>query len=576
MSATYYPMIVADEAKKHYTITGGNIVFTLDFLSSSHADRWYWNKRDSGVVEISSSLNYPTLRGSFDFTNVRQSLSSSPVSVTFPNAASSTAVDKASGTLEFTYGLKADFVPRMTTNGFVNPSQTTPVSFAVDTQKTTSQYTVESAVMYYKQTGQSTYRSVQLNNLSIPAGTLAWGKTYEVYCACTADDGTTANTPTATLTTSDVVGSVRTVAPSGTVENANIRFIWNYDNNLGAPQYAYDLDYSTDGSVWTPIKQHALGDVTAADYYLNAAGRIYWRVRSYNQNDIASEYATADFINNVPPDSPVITGITSETAPVITWSSNGQIAFEIEIGGVIKETIYTGNKEYKVPAYLLNNDYTARLRTINALGTYSEPTTFTIQPTHLGETPDVTAEQVEGGVLVTVLNSFNRCYLLRDGVPVANFVGQYLDVKANAGENAYTIIGVVGNLASSVDVNVYYNCAVSVLISRDNAIIKINERFDNRPDVSYSKQQNGKLVQYLGRERPVWIDNGNYSRSWSVTCKNKDIYNYVGQVMKYRSSFGDNANVIVRSANAAHRYYGSDISVTLEEVDFSEVVEYAL
>ena len=46
--------------------------------------------------------------------------------------------------------------------------------------------------------------------------------------------------------------------------------------------------------------------------------------------------------------------------------------------------------------------------------------------------------------------------------------------------------------------------------------------------------------------------------------------------MKYRSSFSDNAYVIVRSANAAHRYYGSDINVVLDEVEYSEGINYEL
>lgn len=573
MSVTFTPTLNKIEAKKHYIITGGDVSFTLNFLNTWHADSWSWTYSDSNVVKVSDRMAYPTLTGSFDFTRVTTSLNSSPVRAYFKDA---NTADKATGTLTFTYGSKAPFLPAITSSGFVNPTQKTQMSFSVTTQKTTSQYTVASAVMYYKETGASSYSNVTLVDLSIPAGTFAWGKSYEAYFRCTADDGTVANTASTTFVTTDVVGTVRAISPSGTIENAVVEFTWDYSNNLGAPQYAYDLDYSLNNTSWNSLANHVISSATSATYTINTSGHIYWRVRAYNQNNVASGYATADFINNVPPQKPVITGITSESAPVITWSSNEQIAFEIEIDGVVKETIYTGGKEFKAPVYLLGDNYTAKLRTVNSLGTYSEPTIFSIQPAHYETAPEVTAEQVTNGIQITVSNQFDKYYLLRDGEIIAVFNGEYLDTKANSGNNTYTIVGVVGKLASSATIEVYYNCAVSTLISRDNVIIRINERLDNRPDVQYKKLQNGKLVQYLGREKPVWIDNGNYSRSWTVVCNNKDIFNHVGKIMKYRSSFGDNAYVVVRSANAAHRYYGSDINIVLDEVEYSEDIKYDL
>lgn len=120
-----------------------------------------------------------------------------------------------------------------------------------------------------------------------------------------------------------------------TVQNDSvIRFSWQHDPSLEEPQLKYDLEWRKEGGSWQTISQ-----TTANQYYDMPAntfpvGTVYWRVRTYGQNGLVSEWAESSFLCSGKSATPVITAPGSNvntSQPIISWIPDSQVYYQVQV-----------------------------------------------------------------------------------------------------------------------------------------------------------------------------------------------------------------------------------------------------
>lgn len=173
-------------------------------------------------------------------------------------------------------------------------------------------------------------------------------------------------------------------APSGSFidENEDVKFEWAFlGGSSGEKQKKFTLQYSTDNAkTWTTVNE-----TTSRENYTVKAGtfkqgNVVWRVKTTNNFDEESPYSVIkSFMIIGIPTIPIITNITNQSRPVITWEHINQKVYELIIldneDNVVYDTGIVPNpleKEIKVPIYLNDGVYKVKIRIANEFNLFSE------------------------------------------------------------------------------------------------------------------------------------------------------------------------------------------------------------
>lgn len=439
-----------------------------------------------------------------------------------------------------------------------------------------TQYSVKSGVFYYKKTSASSYSRISFtgNTVTIPANTLEEDSEYNYYFTAVSDDDQTATTEIYTVSTGDMVGTVTALSPNNVIVYGEPTFTWRYENALGNLQTAFDLQVSTDAVSWLDIATHEVSADTAYTTNVSTGGNLYWRVRSYNQTDVPSEWSNVlSFSNILPPSPPTITGVSGTGRITVTWNATNQIAYQVIIGEHDSGWVFSANKSYFLNEYLADGTYEIKVRVTNGIGLVSEWATMTYSQTGIVAGPSASIEMKEGYNEITISGAFDKYYIIRNGVVIAQTTaGTYSDYFCNGTDN-YVIRGVNADdtFGDSV-LTGRYTCRKPALIARDNSILYINERLDEEPQISASNTLTVVVAEYLGRTKPVHHVGQMNTRTWSVSCSRSPV---PGEIYFYRNFRGDKAWVICSNVQSTLNSIGvHEYQFTLEETDYKEAVDY--
>ena len=154
------------------------------------------------------------------------------------------------------------------------------MNFTVAEDTIPVQYSVASGTLHYK-TASGSYVDYAFTGsaCNVPANTLTVNNTYTMYATCIMDDGTSADTATWTITTTDSTPSVTPIYPVYATVSGTFTFKWTYSSAAGFSQYAYDLQLSHDNSTWTDIASKTVTTETTLTYTISTAGKRWWRIR---------------------------------------------------------------------------------------------------------------------------------------------------------------------------------------------------------------------------------------------------------------------------------------------------------
>ncbi len=497
------------------------------------------------------------------------------------------------------YGSKAAFDIQWNSTGFAANSN---AFFKCSTvQKNIyEQYEWTSANVYYKKSTDQNYTSV--------SGTISgsWsdvridtnigfqdGYTYDVYIVATADDGSTAQTPVAQFTTTDAQAQAECISPAGVFTQGDVTFVWSHTTAYGSQQYAYDLQYSTNnGSSWTSIESHKITPNTTKAYTLTDAGTYKWRVRTYNSNDVAGEWAEASFINVVPANPPSNLSVNTKGRPTVIWAATSQSAYQIQflLGNSIaydSGAVYTSQTSHFVNQYFDDNrSYVVRLRIYNALGEVSEWVETGYQQTPVTDVV-FTTMSADGGATITVTNAsdFEKLFLLRNNKPIAGFSETYTD-KYAVGLVNYSVVGVTDQDQSDIQtsgIRITYPQASIVMLN--GQIIPVNKRVDNAFEIQTSNEADVNQAKFIGDGSPTHYASNMRLKTFTVNCFDDQgiCEDIIGKVVFYADNFGNGGYCMVRSYSKTDNFikngrgvYGNEVSLVLEVTNYDDSIEYPL
>lgn len=352
-------------------------------------------------------------------------------------------------------GIQAsDFAP--SSGAFVNRKQKNTFTWACKddtdlTQVCFAEIKQTSAVFEWRVKNASASNTISVSGATtactVPANTFPSG-TIEWRVKVTANSGTTTTSAWQEITTTDVTPTAKPVSPSGIVIDATIvnRFSWQHIISTGTPQSKADLQWSADGTTW-----NTLATVTGENQYYDVpantftSGTKYWRVRTYNTDNTASEWSDkAEFIAINAPSAPSIVIQSTGPRPRITWQTSEQEAYQLTLSsGYASGTVYGTEKAWRSPVYLADGSYTVRVRVQNKYGMWSEWSAAALPISHTeGEAITLTVTAGHEAVLTwQTAGSYDFYLVERDGVAIARTVQkQYID-HTSIGSVTYRVRG---------------------------------------------------------------------------------------------------------------------------------------
>lgn len=360
-------------------------------IHSYSAPLWYLS------VGTSRYSSPPQLLITFDDSNVQPKL-------TTPSPASGVRLNKASA---ITFSTSLVQSSAFTLKNLTAVSGTFEYRLKNASPTTTAAATISSTMISY----------------TAPANTFAAGE-YEYRFSVTDNLGQTAYTAWSSFDTRDTVPTATADEPSGNLLDGDqpISFRWTHINESGSAQTKAELQKSADGSTWT-----ALTTVTgSANEYSAPAGTFasgtwFWRVRTYNLDNAAGEWSdAASFVTVSAPSTPKVI-VQASPRPLITWQTNEQSAYQIQLDTAVDTTDYGSGKSWRSPVYLDDGLHVARVRVQNSYGLWSEwgSATFTVSHTASGAVVLTVDADHRAELSWSYAGSWTEFVVYRDGVAIA-------------------------------------------------------------------------------------------------------------------------------------------------------------
>lgn len=332
------------------------------------------------------------------------------------------------------------------TGGYVDRQQEQTFAWRfVPTGPCAGEFSQASATFYWRAGSSGSYTAVQASGPSVtipantfPAGTIQW------YVEGSDNAGNTSSTQVYTVTTADTTTYATPVSPINEIVDgsAPITFRWSSSNSYGKAPSSSELQYSADTITWL-----ALGTVTGSGLTYTApanflpSGAVYWRVRAFNQDDVAGPWSEAASLRNVaaPPAPSVITDAAPFTT--ISWAASEQQAYRITVDGELVGTFFGTDHAYTLEDYLEDGVHSVAVAVQNVYGLWSADGSTSFQVTN------------QPGAAITLSGAFGldadlswtggsgETYLIyRDGKRIAETSAESFTDRLVLGGHSWTVV----------------------------------------------------------------------------------------------------------------------------------------
>lgn len=412
--------------------------------------------------------------------------------------------------------------------GYVSPTASNVFSWSVDQAGAVPQTRAE---LKWRSGTSGAFQTIPISGATrsytfpanaFPKGTIQWGVT--VYT----EVGASISSAVISLYTQEPGATVEALEPNGTVieSTSPILFRWSHIVETGTAQTKAELQWSADKSTWT-----SLATITGSAQSWTApantftAGTRYWRVRTYNSDNVASAWSNAaTFICVGAPAAPVVVIQELSPRPRISWQVEGQQAYQVELVGVYADgTRFGTDKQWQSPLYLADGDYTVRVRVQNEYGFWSA---WGVAPLQIINTPGsaitLTAEAGREVTLAWQASGFDYFIVYRDGAAIARTTKPLYTDRTSIGQVKYQVRGCYADSA-----NYSLSDAVTVTVSTPSVCLydlDAGQLIDLRYDASahrstaYTLARDIQYMQLSGRAYPVAERSEFMQRSLRVAC----------------------------------------------------------
>lgn len=271
--------------------------------------------------------------------------------------------------------------------GFKDEQQ--PITFSW-TLEASDNSTQRSASFQWQDTssGTGTTRTIAVNNstqsLTVAAGTFPNGSFRWRVQVTTTTGYATSWSDWITISTIDPQpGAPENLNPRNTTKDGTkeINLSWRHNSSTNTAQTAYQIQRSYNAASWANLT----GKITSsAQYYnipantlkpTNTNGVVYWRVMTWNSDNVASPWSEyVSFTVVTAPDPPTWTSVDFATNfPTANWLSPQQTSYELQVlnsaGNIVyeSEVQYSRDSTHKITKPIPDGSYTFRVRIYTAL-----------------------------------------------------------------------------------------------------------------------------------------------------------------------------------------------------------------
>lgn len=328
-----------------------------------------------------------------------------------------------------------------------------------------------------------------------------------------------------------------------------VRFEWTYKSENGIPQKKYELQYKdTSHTEWTELQTGETAN-TYADIPPNtlAAGTVYWRVRCTNIYDAVSAWSTeVSFTAQGKPSTPTVSA-TASPRPEITWTGEGQLAYQIKIDNAVLHTAYSTDKQYKVKEYLTDGAHIAAVRIQNEYGLWSDWGTaeFTVANTP-GAPITLFAAGGEKAALAWTETDHKTYYIYRDDIPIAKTTAHTYSDQMAIGTHKYKVRGVAGDsysMSNEVTVTLSVD-APEIAALGEMQWLRLEYSTAQNSPLGVSTYQDVAYQFYAGRRYPVAETSQQITKIYSFNAAFNDaaqaaaFEGLLGKTVIYRDQHG--------------------------------------
>ena len=381
--------------------------------------------------------------------------------------------------------------------------------------------------------------------------------------------------------------TVTTVKPKNTYAGSweTIRFEWTYKSENSIPQKKYELQYKDASHTdWTELQTGETAN-TYADIPPNTliAGTVYWRVRCTNANGQTSAWsADVSFTAQGKPPTPTVSATTSPR-PVITWTGEGQLAYQIKVDDTVLYTAYSTDGQYKVKEYLSDGEHTAAVRIQNEYGLWSDWGTanFTVANTP-GAAITLFAAGGEKATLAWTETDHEAYYAYRDDIPIAKTTGHTYTDQMAIGTHKYKVRGVTGdNYSMSNEVTVVLSVDIPEIAAlSDMQWLKLKYSTAQNSPLGVSVYQDVAYQFYAGRRYPVAETSQQITKVYSFNVAFDDAAQaaafewLLGKTVVYRDQHNRLFTGPLMAYELSVDQFFSAFSCSIQQTDNMERIEY--
>lgn len=392
--------------------------------------------------------------------------------------------------------------------------------------------------------------------------------------------------------------------PFGQQIQGTIVASWTFTSTgRGDTQQAFELQYKCEGQDWITVT-----GTTASQYTFQnlVAGTVLWKVRAQSTTGIWSDYSVeASFIYAVKPNTPSITSPTTFdiSKPMVTWSSQGQTSFRIQVLKGLETYFDTQEITSSAMAYTLEkaleneSTYTLRLQIKNRFALWSDWTTQTISTAFAEPNqPSISlfVDYIRASIHIRVTNpvpeEVTGNEILRRRFDETEFKA-IAEIDVNGTFTDYTPTSEVqyeyraraltedGGYKDSEIQNTAVKVRNTQLANTQNYSEWVELIYD--PAKSYVHTFAKKLVTYAGRRKPVVLTRPEEAWRMTVSFSILDesvLYKLLGlvqsqEILLFRDSRGQNKYVFATQEpqvkqNTVLQYW--EINFEITEVDFND------
>lgn len=364
-----------------------------------------------------------------------------------------------------------------------------------------------------------------------------------------------------------------------------IRFEWTYESENSIPQKKYELQYKDASHTdWTELQTGETANAYA-DIPPNTlvAGTVYWRVRCTNANGRTSAWsADVSFTAQGKPPTPTVYA-TSSPRPVITWTGEGQLAYQVKVDGTVLYTAYSTDGQYKVKEYLSDGEHTAAARIQNEYGLWSDWGTanFTVANTP-GAAITLFAAGGEKATLAWTETDHEAYYVYRDDIPIAKTTGHTYTDQMAIGTHKYKVRGATGdNYSMSNEVTVVLSVDIPEIAAlSDMQWLKLKYSTAQNSPLGVSVYQDVAYQFYAGRRYPVAETSQQITKVYSFNVAFDDaaqaaaFEGLLGKTVVYRDQHNRLFTGPLMAYELSVDQFFSAFSCSIQQTDNMERIEY--